>query len=139
MTFRIEKIKKKYLHAVIDLVSQLSDYKPDKKFYEEIWQSFKTQKNSFSIVVLEEDKVVGYGFISFIMMIRGGKIAYIEDIICKKEYRKKGIGKNIIYNLINYAKKNKCYKIVLQCNNSNTSFYKNCGFKINGKCMQYFI
>ena len=47
------------------------------------------------------------------MNLRGGKIAYIEDIVVLRV--NKGIGKAIMKELYDYAKKKGCYKLVLQC------------------------
>ena len=135
----IEKIKKKHFQSVIKLVSQLSEFEPKTKQLEKIWSDFSKQKNCISLIVLKNDKVVGYGYISINMTIRGGRIGYIEDIICDKDYRKKGIGKALINELLYFAKKKNCYKVVLQCNKININFYKNCGFYINGSCMQKII
>ena len=62
---------------------------------------------------MDKKKIIGYGCIFVNQTVRGGKIAYIEDIICDNSYRKKGIGKSIMKQLFNFAKDNKCYKIVL--------------------------
>ena len=55
-------------------------------------------------VLLEKKTIVGYGCIFVNQTVRGGKIAYIEDIICDNSYRKKGIGKSIMKQLFNFAK-----------------------------------
>ena len=87
----------------------------------------------------KKKKIIGYGFICVNQTVRGGKIAYIEDIICDNSYRKKGIGKSIMKQLFSFAKDNKCYKIVLQCNKNNISFYKKCGYELHNYNMQITI
>ena len=44
--------------------------------------------------------------------IRNKRFGYFEDLFVEEEYRKKGIGKNIIDDMVNLAKENNCYKIV---------------------------
>ena len=65
-------------------------------------------------------------------MTRNGKsIGFIENVITDKEYRRKGIGKNIMENAINYAKTQNCYKVILQSGNKRTEahkFYELLGF-----------
>lgn len=139
MQISYEKLKKIHLKEVINLVSKLSEYKPSEDRLEDIWKSFCKQKNSFSLVAMDKIKIVGYGFICVNQTVRGGKIAYIEDIICDENYRKKGIGKSIMNQLFNYAKKNKCYKVVLQCNENKISFYKKCGYELHNHNMQNTI
>ena len=41
--------------------------------------------------------------------------------------------------LFNFAKNNKCYKIVLQCTKDKTSFYKKCGYELYNYNMQITI
>ena len=139
MKINFEKLKKKHLKEVINLVSQLSDYKPTENKLLDIWKNFYKQKNTLSIVAMEKKKIIGYGFISLNQTIRGGRIAYIEDIVCDRNYRKKGIGKSIMEHLFNFAKDNKCYKIVLQCNKDKISFYEKCGYELHNYNMQITI
>ena len=75
-------------------------------------------------------KIIGTGTIFLEPKIsHGGKnVGHIEDIIVDKEYRGKGIAKNIIKLLIEYAKNNNCYKTVLTAKESLKDFYKKLGF-----------
>ncbi len=135
----LEKLKKKHLKEVINLVSKLSEYRPAEDRLEDIWKNLHKQKNSLSIVATDKKTIVGYGCIFVNQTVRGGKIAYIEDIICDNSYRKKGIGQSIMKQLFNFAKNNKCYKIVLQCTKDKTSFYKKCGYELYNYNMQITI
>lgn len=139
MKINLEKLKKKHLKEAINLVSKLSEYKPAENRLEDIWKSLYKQKNSLCIVAMDQKKIVGYGCIFVNQTVRGGKIAYIEDIICDSSYRKKGIGKSIMKKLFSFAKNNKCYKINLQCNKDKTSFYKKCGYELYNYNMQITI
>ena len=58
--------------------------------------------------------------------------AHIEDIYVNETYRKHGIGKLLIEHLVNEAKTKKCYKIILDCNETLESFYKKNNFNKNG-------
>ena len=137
--FKIKPFEKKYMGDVILLLKSISNFQPKKKNYNIIWKKFKKQKNVFSIVALLEKEVVGYGTVSIETKIRGGKMGHIEDIVSKKKYRKKGIGKLIIDTLSKFAKKTGCYKISLQCKNHNIIFYQKCGYLKNGITMQKFF
>ena len=50
----LEKLKKKHLKEEINLVSQLSDYKPAEDTLLDIWRNLYKQKNSLSIVAMEK-------------------------------------------------------------------------------------
>lgn len=63
-------------------------------------------------------------------------LAHIEDIIVKETYRGKGYGKMIVKHLLQIAKEfPKCYKITLDCNDSNVGFYEACGLEKRGNQM----
>jgi glucosamine-phosphate N-acetyltransferase len=72
-----------------------------------------------SITILIEQKFIH----------NGGKVGHIEDVVTRKEYVGSGIGKALVLKALDYAKQNKCYKVVLDCSNSNVEFYKKIGFK----------
>jgi glucosamine-phosphate N-acetyltransferase len=59
---------------------------------------------------------------------QGGKVGHIEDVATRKGYEGNGIASEIIKELIELAKQNKCYKIILDCNDNNLIFYKKLGF-----------
>ena len=42
----------------------------------------------------------------------------------------KGVGKTIIDSLVEIAKEEGCYKVILNCSNENVPFYIKCGFKL---------
>lgn len=57
------------------------------------------------------------------------KVAHIEDVVVKKEYRGHGIGEQLVKFLIDFAKGFNSYKIILNCNADNIKFYEKCGFR----------
>ncbi len=68
-----------------------------------------------------------------------GKVAHIEDIIVDSESRGGGYGRVILDFLKNIAIKKECYKIILDCNESNEGFYKRCGYERKGiQTAKYF-
>ena len=94
------------------------------------------------IYILEENNnLVGSGTILFEKKFIHNISLYghIEDIIIKKEYRKKGLGKLLINNLVQVCKDRKCYKILLDCSDELINFYEKCGFKNNGNQMTIYL
>jgi glucosamine-phosphate N-acetyltransferase len=59
----------------------------------------------------------------------GGKVGHIEDVVVRKEYQGKGVGKKIVNALLKYAEKKGCYKTILDCSDDLIPFYENIGFK----------
>lgn len=66
-------------------------------------------------------------------------LAHIEDVCVKMEYRKYGLGKYLISKMIHVAKENKCYKITLDCADSNVEFYSKCNFEKRGNQMTVYF
>ena len=60
------------------------------------------------------------------------KVAHIEDICVDNDFRSKGYGKILIGHLIEQAKYNGCYKVILDCDTKLEKFYKSCGLSTNG-------
>jgi glucosamine-phosphate N-acetyltransferase len=89
--------------------------------------------NSHQIIVVENDdkQIVASGTI-FIesKIIHGlGKVGHIEDIVVDKRIRGSGVGKALLLHLSNIAKTENCYKVILNCKQSNCAFYEKCGFE----------
>jgi len=67
----------------------------------------------------------------------GGKVGHIEDVVVRKEYQGKGVGKKIVNALLKYAKKKGCYKTILDCSEDLIPFYENIGFKRHSNSMRF--
>ena len=133
MNVSLVEIKKNHMKSVIDLLQFISDYKPDEKDYDQIWDEFQSQTNYFGLVALDEKVgVVGYGCIFIERKIRGGKMGHIEDIAVLPDFRKKGIGRLLVNALYQISQEEKCYKVSLACKEHNLSFYQKCDFVIDG-------
>jgi glucosamine-phosphate N-acetyltransferase len=67
------------------------------------------------------------------------KLAHIEDVCIDKNYRNKGIGNLLMNFIVDEAKKENCYKIILDCDEKLENFYKKSGLERNGIQMaKYF-
>lgn len=69
-----------------------------------------------SVTILIEHKLIH----------NGGKVGHIEDVVVDAQYRGGGLGKKLMEIAKAYC--SDCYKIVLNCNDNNISFYKKCNF-----------
>jgi glucosamine-phosphate N-acetyltransferase len=67
-----------------------------------------------------------------------GKVGHVEDVCVGKEFRGKGYGKILIDHLVNEAKLNDCYKIILDCKEDLNDFYGKSGFEKNGIQMSIY-
>jgi len=99
------------------------------------------QQTSDIWIVVNENEIIGTGTIlyetKFIHNI--SLYAHIEDIYVEEKYRKHGIGKLLVEHLVNEAKKRKCHKVILDCNESLESFYTKNNFRKNGSQMVIYL
>ena len=63
----------------------------------------------------------------------------IENIIIDEKYRNKGYGVKLMKELVEICKKNKCYKIILNCDLHLESFYNKNNFITNKLSMELLI
>jgi len=83
-----------------------------------------------TIVAVTNGTVIGAGsiFIEPKLIHKGGKVGHIEDIATRKGCERAGIGSAIVHNLLEIAKNNGCYKVILSCSRDNIPFYRKLGF-----------
>jgi len=122
------------LLSLLELYKQLNpeDIIIDEFTAKNIWKNIETHNIKY-FTAKENGKIIASCYICIIPnLTRGGKsIGFIENVITDIEYRRKGIGKNIIKNAIKYAKEQNCYKILLQSGNKRADthgFYESIGF-----------
>jgi glucosamine-phosphate N-acetyltransferase len=83
------------------------------------------------VAVKEDGEVIG----SITILIEqkfihdGGKVGHIEDVVTRNEYEGRGVGKALVLKAIDFATKEKCYKVVLDCSRTNVEFYQKLGFR----------
>ena len=128
------------MEEVINLLQDISPFKPRKEDYEEIWLKFIANPDYFGIVITDElDKVIAYGCILIENKIRGGIAGHIEDIVVNSKYRAKVFGKLILKTLYRIAKEKDCYKIFLSCQKENIEFYEKSKFSLSGFSLTKFL
>ncbi len=122
----IESLDKSHSTDVVNILIDSFSKNYDKKINESIFSSDEVD----GIVALEKGNVLGYASIHYIKKITR-KSGIIEDVVVKENQRGKGIGKLLVNNLIEKAKKNNCDKIVLSSSEKNLKFYQKLGFQKN--------
>ena len=122
----IESLDKSHSTDVVKILIDSFSKNYDKKINESIFSSDELD----GIVALEKGNVIGYASIHYIKKITR-KSGIIEDVVVKENQRGKGIGKLLVNNLIEKAKKNNCDKIILSSSEKNLKFYQKLGFQKN--------
>ena len=98
--------------------------------------------NRHIIVLYEKDnEVIGTGslLIEPKLTYNISYLGHIENIYVDEKCRNKGIGKQIVDYLVNYARENLCYRIDLACEDKLIKFYKEIGFNKQLMCMSMLI
>lgn len=106
--------------------------------------NIRTDYNSFvskyKVEIFDEEKdymTVARGFIIIDRKLEGRPAGLIEDIWTHEDFRKQGLGKQVVEALVEVARKKDCYKVVLICGEHNIPFYEKCGFHPHQKGMRF--
>ena len=122
----IKSLDKSHSLEVVNILIDSFSNNYDKEINESIFSSDEVD----GIVAMEEGNVLGYASIHYIKKITR-KSGIIEDVVVKENQRGKGIGKLLVKNLIEKAKKNNCDKIILSSSEKNLKFYEKLGVQKN--------
>ena len=96
------------------------------------------EDDSTPVFVFDEDgEVLGHAFCMHKQIVGDSvltdiKTLYIDDICVDEKARKKGVGRSLYENVINYAKEKGCYNVTLNvwtCNPGAMKFYEEMGMK----------
>ena len=121
-----------FYNNYFEILDQLSDTEKNKITFNKFKNFIDNLNINHQIYVIEIDKKVVASGTIFIenKIIHGLKnVGHIEDVVVDKNVRGQGLGKKILNYLTNLAKCLNCYKVILNCNESNIEFYENCGYK----------
>lgn len=66
----------------------------------------------------------------------GGLCGHIEDVAVHAEHQGKGVGSKLLTAAIEKARELGCYKVILDCNDTNMSYYEKFGFHKVENCMR---
>jgi ribosomal protein S18 acetylase RimI-like enzyme len=85
------------------------------------------------LILKGNDRILGMVSLLYsISTALGGKVAILEDMIIHKNYRQKGLGKELLGEAIRFSKERNCLRITLLTDFDNEpaiNFYQKFGFK----------
>ena len=101
-----------------------------------------SNKNVIAFLSEENRNIVAMSMMCFCNVVPSlfnldGKIAFITDMYTIPEYRNKGLGMNLLNNIMEYAKKLGCSKVILNATDSGRALYEKYGFKDTNGEMSY--
>lgn len=121
----------------LDSLRKASDLSREKA--KSILREISSNPSHVIFVAVKDGKVVGSTtlLIEQKFIHQGGKVGHIEDVVVSKEHQGKGIGEKIIATALEYAKKQGCYKTILDCDDIVMPFYEKLGFERHSNGMRY--
>ena len=99
------------------------------------WDIYSCREDINSLVVLFEQRVIGFRTIFIEHKLRDSRVGHIEDIVIDKEFRGQS-RKKLIKELLAIGRQD-CYKTTLNSFDNNLTFYQSLGFE-KGNQMDFF-
>ena len=137
INFRL--VKEEDINDVFILLNQLKKIDLENIDRKKVWNDFKSNTSSNSIVGIYNNRIVAYGSVVIENKIRGEVAGHIEDIVVDSEVRGKMVGVSLIKELIEISRKKGCYRITLFCHKKLINFYSRNGFKVNNVVMKKYL
>ena len=132
---KIRETNEKDCELILSLIKEIAEYEKMSNQViatEETLLEYIFKNNRAEVVILELDKnPIGYAlfFYNFSTFV-GRSGLYLEDIIIKKEFRGRGIGKEVFKFLAKKAREEGCKRMEWVCldwNEPSINFYKSLG------------
>lgn len=143
--YSIRRVEKRDYQGVCDALSALTTvgHVSQAQFDATVdhWNSVKVSPELLqyhSYVILKGDDVAATGML-FIerKLIHGcGLVGHVEDIAVSPQHQGKQLGRALIDHLTALGLSH-CYKVILDCDETNVKFYEKCGYSRAGVEMQH--
>ena len=136
-SYLIRKYQPADIYEIIELLQDVSLYRPSVDLVEQSKESFGSSKDAYSCVCMDNADLVAFGSIFFYQRIRGGITGVIEDVVVSSSYRGLGIGRTIVKHLMDEAASRMAYKVILESSNSASTLYNSLGFLPSNNALKY--
>jgi PhnO protein len=132
---QIRKIQIQDLDFVYKSICELENEELDFELFKEIFNENIANPNNLYLIAENENEVVG--FISFHtqnLLHHNGRVGEIQEFFINQKYRGKGIGRQLIEKILQYAEEHKLKSIEVTTNKrrvENVLIYENLGFTLS--------
>jgi len=111
------------------------------EFSRKVFEEIRKSSNIKIFVAIKDRDIVGSitSIIEQKFIHNGGKICHIEDVVTRKGFENLGIGSALVKTILELARQEKCYKVILNCSEDNSNFYEKLGFYKHDTGMRYNI
>ena len=121
----------------IKLLGELTQYSYNlnKEIFENRLKNIKSQQAKIYVVIYQ-NKIIGSCKVLCEVKF-GDPVIHLEDVVVTENFRRFGIGKELIRMVKGYANEKGAYKIILDAKDKLDKFYTYCGFKREGNLYTY--
>lgn len=132
LNIKIRKVEKQDLDFVYQAINELENEVLDFEVFKEIFE--ENISNPKNLYLIAENETEGLGFISFHtqnLLHHCGLVGEIQEFFIHQNYRGKGIGRQLINEILQYADRNNLKSIEVTTNKrrvENVLIYENLGF-----------
>jgi (aminoalkyl)phosphonate N-acetyltransferase len=132
LNIKIRKVEKQDLDFVYQAINELENEILDFEVFKEIFE--ENISNKKNVYLIAENETEGVGFISFHtqnLLHHCGLVGEIQEFFIHQNYRGKGIGRQLINEILQYADRNNLKSIEVTTNKrrvENVLIYENLGF-----------
>lgn len=114
---------------------------PDEEVAREALREIMKTTNIRMFVVEEEGQVVAAVtlLLERKLIHRGGKVGHIEDVATRKGYEGRGYARALIEHAVEVARRDGCYKAILNCGEDLVLFYTGLKFSRSGVQMRNYL
>ncbi|MFZ6036315.1 MAG: GNAT family N-acetyltransferase [Patescibacteria group bacterium] len=141
MKYTIVELKKKYITpGLFSTLAHLSSStvnnvdKGRKQF-----KRIRKNKNHYIFVALEKKTREVIGATTVLIEPKFihdcGFLAHVEDVVVRPGYEGQGIGRALMEKAMKTAQQADCYRVLLDCHDTNVKFYEKLGFSKRGNEM----
>lgn len=131
-----------YNKGYLELLETLTTVDKNHITYEIFDNFVKKLNNDHLVYVIEHmGKIIATGtiLIEHKLIHSCKNVGHIEDIVVLPSYKGKQLGSFIVKSLVEYAKNENCYKVILDCDDKIIQFYDKCGFVRKGSQMSLYF
>lgn len=131
---RIVQLREEGAAECIDLKPALRDY----------YSRHMADGTFVSWLAVDEDRIVGMSGMSFVEKppyfgCPNGRVGLLSSMFTAKDYRRRGIAKELLSRVVNEAKEYGCGTVQITASDMGVFLYTDFGFVKNGNFMQYKI
>ncbi len=122
--------------ALLELIKELALYEKAPERVSNTVEQMRREKDYFKALVAETKggEIVGMALFYFVYYTWVGKSLYLDDLIVRETYRGRGIGRALLNEVLDFARRHDCKRVRWQVLNWNTpaiEFYRKLGVTLD--------